>query len=255
MTTTNQVSLDASMTNPTVGQKSLVVVGASGMVGGYALRYALDDSEMKSVTSIGRKKLGISHPKLKEVLHQNFADCSALSDVLSGQDGAVFCLGTYTGSVSDAELHRITVDYTVEFSRVLSGSSPGAAFSFLSGNGADPTGRSRLAFARYKGEAENAVLAAGFPHVYLFRPAYIYPVEPRNEPNFSYRLLRAAYPVFRVLFPNQVIRADDLAWAMVNVVVGHTEKGQEFVTGDLVLENRDIRALVKSRVVTERDNK
>ena len=255
MTTTNQASLDASMTNPTVGQKSLVVVGATGMVGGYALRYALDDSEVKSVTSIGRKKLGISHPKLKEVLHQNFADCSALSDVLSGQDGAVFCLGTYTGSVSDAELHRITVDYTVEFSRVLCGSSPGAAFSFLSGNGADPTGRSRLAFARYKGEAENAVLAAGFPHVYLFRPAYIYPVEPRNEPNFSYRLLRAAYPVFRVLFPNQVIRADDLAWAMVNVVVGHTEKGQEFVTGDLVLENRDIRALVKSRVVTERDNK
>jgi len=243
------------MTNPTVGQKSLAVVGATGMVGGYALRYALDDSEVKSVTSIGRKKLGISHPKLKEVLHQNFADCSALSDVLSGQDGAVFCLGTYTGSVPDAELHRITVDYTVEFSRVLRGSSPGAAFSFLSGNGADPTGRSRLAFARYKGEAENALLAAGFPHVYLFRPAYIYPVEPRNEPNFSYRLLRAAYPVFRVLFPNQVIRADDLAWAMVNVVVGHTEKGQEFVTGDLVLENRDIRALVKSRVVTERDNR
>lgn len=85
MTTTDQEFLDASMTNPTVGQKSLVVVGATGMVGGYALRYALDDPEVKSVTSIGRKKLGISHPKLKEVLHQNFADCSALSDVLSGE--------------------------------------------------------------------------------------------------------------------------------------------------------------------------
>jgi hypothetical protein len=40
-------------------------------------------------------------------------------------------------------------------------------------------------------------------------------VEPRKEPNFSYRLLRAIYPVFRVLFPNQVIPADDLARAMV----------------------------------------
>ena len=229
------------MTKPTVGQKSLVVVGATGMVGGYALRYALDDSEVKSVTSIGRKKLGISHAKLKEVLHQNFADCSALSDVLSGQDGAVFCLGTYTGSVSDAELHRITVDYTVEFSRVLSGSSPGAPFSFLSGNGADPTGRSRLAFARYKGEAENALLAAGFPHVYLFRPAYIHPVEPRNEPNLSYRLLRTIYPVFRVLFPNQVIRADDLARTMVDVVV--RSNGEP---GNSVFENRDIRAMVES---------
>jgi uncharacterized protein YbjT (DUF2867 family) len=229
------------MTNPTVGQKSLVVVGATGMVGGYALRYALNNSEVKSVTSIGRKKLGISHPKLKEVLHQNFADCSALADVLSNQDAVVYCLGTYTGSVSDAELHRITVDYTVEFSRVLRGSSPGAAFSFLSGNGADPTGRSRLAFARYKGDAENALLAVGFPHVYLFRPAYIYPVEPRNEPNFSYRLLRTVYPVFRVLFPNQVIRADDLARAMVDVALRRAGE-----RGAFVFENRDISALVES---------
>jgi uncharacterized protein YbjT (DUF2867 family) len=213
------------------------------MVGGYALRYALDNSDVKNVTSIGRKKLGISHAKLKEVLHQNFADCSPLADALSNQDAVVYCLGTYTGSVSDAELHRITVDYTVEFSRVLRGSSPGAAFSFLSGNGADPTGRSRLAFARYKGEAENAVLAAGFPHVYLFRPAYIYPVEPRNEPNFSYRLLRTVYPVFRVLFPNQVIRADDLARAMVDLVLRQTHERQ-----GLILENRDIRAMVESHV-------
>ena len=231
------------MTNPAVGQKSLVVVGASGMVGGYALRYALDNSDVKNVTSIGRKKLGISHAKLKEVLHQNFTDCSPLADALSNQDAVVYCLGTYTGSVSDAELHRITVDYTVEFSRVLRGSSPGAAFSFLSGNGADPTGRSRLAFARYKGEAENAVLAAGFPHVYLFRPAYIYPVEPRNEPNFSYRLLRTVYPVFRVLFPNQVIRADDLARAMVDLGLRQTHERQ-----GLILENRDIRAMVESHV-------
>ena len=231
------------MTNPTVGQKSLVVVGASGMVGGYALRYALDNSDVKNVTSIGRKKLGISHAKLKEVLHQNFTDCSPLADALSNQDAVVYCLGTYTGSVSDAELHRITVDYTVEFSRVLRGSSPGAAFSFLSGNGADPTGRSRLAFARYKGEAENAVLAAGFPHVCLFRPAYIYPVEPRNEPNLSYRLLRTVYPVFRVLFPNQVIRADDLARAMVDLGLRQTHERQ-----GLILENRDIRAMVESHV-------
>jgi hypothetical protein len=92
----------------------------------------------------------------------------------------VFCLGTYTGAVSDAELRAITVDYTIEFARVLRLSSPDAAFSFLSGNGADPTGRSRLVFARYKGEAEKALLATGFPRVYIFRPAYIYPGEPRK---------------------------------------------------------------------------
>jgi uncharacterized protein YbjT (DUF2867 family) len=229
------------MNTPTADQTQLVIVGASGMVGGYALRYALDDLAVGSVTAIGRRKLGISHPKLKEVLHRDFADCSALAEVLSGQNAAIFCLGVYTGAVSDPELRTITVDYTVEFSRVLRGSSPDAAFSFLSGNGADPTGQSRMAFARYKGEAEKALLAAGFPRVYIFRPAYIYPVEPRKEPNLSYRFLRWIYPAFQVLFPNQVIRADDLARAMVNVAVRGTGKRPS-----MIFENSDIRAMAAS---------
>ena len=145
--------------------------------------------------------------------------------------------------MSDAELRTITAGYTIEFARVLRNSSPNAAFSFLSGNGADPTGRSRLAFARYKGEVEKALLAAGFPRVYLFRPAYIYPVQPREEPNFSYRLIRAVYPVFRLIFPDQVIRADDLAMTMVNIVLRGAQERQA-----LVLENRDIRAMVKSQM-------
>jgi uncharacterized protein YbjT (DUF2867 family) len=216
----------------------LVIVGASGMVGGQALRYALEHPDVEHVTSIGRRKLGISHPKLTEVLHPDFTDCSGLAQTLTGQDGTIFCLGTYTGAVTDAELRRITVDYTVEFARVLRASSPDAAFSFLSGNGADPTGQSRMAFARYKGEAEKALLAAGFPRVYIFRPAYIYPVEPRKEPNFSYRLLRVVYPAFRLIFPTLVIRSDDLAQAMVDVIVQRKVAGES-----LVFENRDIKAL------------
>jgi uncharacterized protein YbjT (DUF2867 family) len=223
---------------PMEDHAQLVVVGATGMVGGYALRYALNHASVKRVTAIGRRKLGIIHPKLKEVVHQDFANCSALADELSGQNAAVFCLGTYTGVVSDKELRTITVDYTVEFARIFRSSSPKAGFSFLSGSGADPTGRSRMAFARYKGEAEKSLLAAGFPRVYLFRPAYIYPVEPRKEPNFSYRLLRGIYPMFRTLFPNHVIRADNLARVMVDVAVRGTGERES-----LIFENRDIRSL------------
>jgi uncharacterized protein YbjT (DUF2867 family) len=97
-----------------------------------------------------------------------------------------------------------------------------------------------MAFARYKGEAENALRASGFRNLYIFRPAYIYPVEPRKEPNFSYRFMRGIYPAFRALFPNQVIRADDLARAMVDVVVGGMG-----VPPSMVFENRDIRALIQ----------
>jgi uncharacterized protein YbjT (DUF2867 family) len=221
--------------------KRLVILGASGMVGGFALRYALEHPSVERVTSVGRRSLGISHSKLTEVIHLDFADCSALAKMLSDQDAAVYCLGTYTGAVSDDELRKITLDYTIEFARVFRSSSPEAAFSFLSGNGADPTGRSRLAFARYKGAAEKALLAAGFPRVYIFRPAYIYPVEPRKEPAFSYRLLRAVYPAFRMLFPNLVVRSDDLARAMVEVSVRETVERES-----LTFENRDILTLLNS---------
>ena len=229
------------MNVPAASGTRLVIVGATGMVGGYALRYALDHPAVARVTAIGRRKLGLSHPKVDEVQHRDFADCSAIAETLSGQNAGIFCLGTYTGSVSDAELRKVTVDYTVEFARVLHGGSPDAVFSFLSGNGADQTGQSRMAFARDKGEAEKALLAAGFSRVYLFRPAYIYPVKPRKEPNLSYRLLRVIYPAFRVLFPNQVIPADDLGRAMVDVAVRGTAERET-----RIFENRDIRAMVRS---------
>jgi uncharacterized protein YbjT (DUF2867 family) len=163
----------------------------------------------------------------------------ALAETLSGQDAAVFCLGTYTGAVSDPELRKVTVDYTVEFARVLRASSPEATFTFLSGSGADPTGRSRIAFARYKGAAEKALLEAGFPHVYILRPAYIYSVTPRKEPTLSYRLFRVLYPAFRLF--GLAVRSDDLGRVMVDVSVQEAKEPR-----NLILENRHILSMVRS---------
>src|SRR5271168_1975435 len=100
------------MTNtPAADQMRLVIVGATGMVGSYALRYALDLPAVERVTSISRRKTGITHPKHYEVLHQDVSDCAELAQTLAGQGAAVFCLGTYTGAVTDAEMRTITVDY------------------------------------------------------------------------------------------------------------------------------------------------
>src|SRR5216684_3543833 len=83
--------------------------------------------------------------------------------------------------------------------------------------------------------------ATGMVGGYALRYSYIYPVQARREPNVTYRLLRAIYPAFRVLFPNQVIPADDLARTMVDAAVQRTGEGRT-----LVLENRDIRRLALS---------
>ena len=64
----------------------LVIVGATGMVGGYVLRYALEQPVVEGVTAIVRRNLGISPTKIREVQHRNFADGSALAEVLSGRD-------------------------------------------------------------------------------------------------------------------------------------------------------------------------
>lgn len=49
------------------------------------------------------------------------------------------------------------------------------------------------------------------------------------------------YPAFRILFPNQVIRADDLAQAMVDAAASGTGKYR-----GPIFEKRDIRAMVES---------
>jgi aspartate-semialdehyde dehydrogenase len=99
---TGPLSASESKTNaPTAVRKNLVIVGATGMVGGYALRYALDHPAVGRATTIGRRKVGISHPKLSEVLHRDFADCSALAEV----HAAIFCLGAY---IVGAGVHALT---------------------------------------------------------------------------------------------------------------------------------------------------
>jgi hypothetical protein len=167
----------------------LVVVGATGMVGGYAIRYALEQPNVEQVTSVGRRTLGISHPKLTEILHRDFADCSALTETLRGQDGAIFCLGTYTGAVPDAEFRRITVDYTVEFAE-FSDSAARSGILISKREGADPGAESTrlLATKGRKGGPGGRVSALTSSGPRTSTPS------SRGRAKFSYRLLRWVCP-------------------------------------------------------------
>ncbi len=218
--------------------KSVILGGATGMVGGHALALCCQCPEIGAITSVGRRTTATPHPKLREVLHDDFTNFDPVASAFAGQDVALYCVGAYTGTVPDEQFRSITVDATLAFARTLRTHSPGAAFCFLSGQGADPTGKSRMAFARYKGEAERALLEMGFARVHIFRPGYIYPVTPRQEPNRSYRVMRAIYPVLRRVAPNLSVTSHDLARAMVHAGLHGT--GSHLAP---VLENADIRAL------------
>ncbi len=219
----------------------VMIVGATGMVGGHALEMCLQSPDVDKVTVLSRRATGAAGDKLHEVLHTDFLDYAAVREHFAGVDAAIFCIGVYTGTMPDDAFRSITVDVPDAFFKELHRQSPGAVVSFLSGQGADTKESARMAFARYKGMAENALLQHGFARVHIFRPGYIYPVQPRKEPNLSYRIIRSLYPVVRCIYPNVGLPSTDLAAAMVHAAL-HETPGYDAP----VLENRDIRKLVAS---------
>lgn len=217
--------------------KKVIITGATGMIGGTVLRKCLESPEINQIVSISRRTTGIQHEKLTEVLRQDFLDLSALSAHFEGVDAAYFCLGVYTGQVPNDLFKTITVDYTKSFADALKTGSPKAHFCFLSGEGADPKEKSRLAFARFKGMAENYLIQQDFGALHIFRPAYIYPVEPRKEPNLSYRIFRSLYPIMKKLYPAGEITSEQLAQAIFQT--GLSDGPEE-----VILSNVAIKALV-----------
>lgn len=204
------------------------------MVGGLVLKECLDRDDVRSVTAVTRRKTGLVNPKLREIVHENFLDYSEIGEYFREQDVGFYCIGVYSGSVPAGEFRTITVDYAKAFAEALQSHSPHAAFCFLSGQGADSTEKSRIPFARDKGKAENILLGLGFERIAIFRPGYIYPVTPRKEPNFGYRMMRVLYkPVISRLLPNAGIPSEDLAEAMVEIGL---DGG-----GHVIYENKDIR--------------
>lgn len=197
--------------------KKVLIAGASGMVGSLVLEQCLSSSEITEVTSLVRRKTNHKSSKLREVVINNFADYSAHADLFQHVDIAFFCIGVYTGQVSDELFKSVTIDFPVAFAEALEQNSPGVTLCFLSGAGADRTEKSRMPFAKYKGIAENKINALRLGRFYTFRPGYIYPVQARKEPSVLYSLMRTLYPLIKALGKNSSITSTDLAVAMVQV--------------------------------------
>lgn len=140
----------------------VLLFGATGMVGQGVLRECLLDPEVDAVETIGRSATGVKNPKLREIVHPNLFDYSAIEADLRGFDACFFCLGVSSAGMPEAEYERLTYDLTMAAAKTLCRLNPAMTFIYVSGAGTDSTEKGRVAWARVKGRTENAILRLPF---------------------------------------------------------------------------------------------
>ena len=200
----------------------VVLFGATGMVGHGGLRECLLDPDVHRVLSIGRSATGQNHPKLREIVHANLLDLSAIESQLGGLDACFFCLGVSSAGMSEEAYRRVTYDLTLAVANTLVKLNRAMTFIYVSGAGTDSTERGRTMWARVKGQTENALLRLPFKAAYMIRPAFIQPLHGATSRTRWYRLIyaigRPLIPLFERLFPRYFTTTEQMGRAMIAVV-------------------------------------
>jgi len=210
----------------------VVVTGATGLVGGAALRQALADPRIDRVLAIGRRPAGVAHPKLEELVLADFAGIGRHGDRLAGVDLCLHCLAAYSFRTGREAYERITVGYLDALIRALEAASPGAALCFFTSEGVGSFKERLVPALAVKARAERRLMQSALRRKFVFRPAYIHPTRPRQRKLFYDPF---ATPFFR-LFPSQGIESEDLARVM-------RETGLTDPRPCGILGNREIRAI------------
>jgi len=153
----------------------VLIFGATGMVGKGVLLECLDDARIERVLLVTRHPIGISHPKLLEIVHQDFFDFVSIQSQSVDVDACFSCLGVSSVGMTEREYHHLTYDLTLAAATALASvAAPRLTFCYVSGEGTDSTERGRAGWARTKGKTENALLRP--PFYPLFRrllPRYV----------------------------------------------------------------------------------
>ena len=209
------------------------------MVGQGVLQECLGSQEVESILSIGRRATAQTHSKLREIVHRDFTDFSAIEGELSGFDACFFCLGVSSLGMKERDYRWVTYDFALAAAQTLARLNPAMTFIYVSGAGTDSTGRGATMWARVKGQTENAIFELPFKAAYAFRPAYIQPmggIVPKTAwLRAAYAAAGPLYPVWKALFPKYVTTTVQVGRAMIHVAREGAPKR--------VLENRDINAL------------
>jgi uncharacterized protein YbjT (DUF2867 family) len=215
-----------------------IVFGGTGMVGEGVLHVCLGHPDVESVLVIGRRSCGVTHPKLKEVIHTDFFDYSAIESKLQGYNACYFCLGVTSVGKNEDEYTHLTYDLTLAAARTLSTLNHDMTFCYVSGAGTDGTEQGRLMWARVKGKTENDLRKLPFKAAYAFRPGFIKPIKGLKSAYGFSKALSPVYPILKALVPSFVCTLNDLGLAMINATLtGFPEP---------VVGNKDIERLARS---------
>jgi uncharacterized protein YbjT (DUF2867 family) len=207
--------------NAAGGLMKIIVFGATGMVGQGVLRECLGDSDVTSVLAIGRSLSGKAHAKLREILHDDFLDFSAIESQLAGYDACFFCLGVTSVGLTEERYRHLTYDITLAAATALAKLNPGMVFIYVTGAGTDSTEQGRVMWARVKGKTENDLLKLPFKAAYMFRPAAIQPLHGvKSKTAWVQTVYGVAGPLLTLLnkmAPQYVTTTEQVGRAMIKV--------------------------------------
>jgi hypothetical protein len=209
-----------------------IITGATGMVGEGVLHECLLSDEVEQVLVINRKPCGITHPKLKEIIHANFYDFSPIESQLQNYNACFFCLGVTSLGKKEPEYTKLTYDLTTHVADTLVKYNKDMVFCYVSGGGTDQTEKGKLMWARVKGRTENHLLSLPFKAAYMFRPGYIQPTKGLKNTLKAYNYIDWLYPVFKKLMPKHVCTLREIGLAMIHTVTKGYNK--------TILDSKDI---------------
>jgi len=192
-----------------------IITGATGMVGEGVLLECLSHPDVEQVLVINRKPGGVTHAKLREIIHADFFDLRTIEGELAGYNACFFCLGISSVGIGKEEYKRITYDLTLNVGQVLARLNPEMTFCYVTGAGTDSSEKGRVAWARVKGAAENALMRL-FRNAYMFRPGFMKATPGQKNLKSFYTYLAWLYPIGRALYPAGFCTLKEVGLAMIN---------------------------------------
>jgi hypothetical protein len=214
-----------------------IITGATGMVGEGVLHECLQHPGVEMVMVINRRPCGMVHPKLKEIIHEDFFELSSVADQLGGFNACFFCLGISSIGMKEEDYYKMTHTLTMNFAGTLSTRNRDMTLCYVSGAGTDSSEKGRSMWARVKGKTENDLMKLPFRQVYNFRPGFIKPTRGLKNTLKLYRYTSWLFPVGRLFYPNGFCTLKEIGLSMIAVVRDGYHRN--------ILEGRDIIALAK----------